>query len=751
MRFVERCLPAWVFGVAASFALPALPAWYVVAMAGFGSLLAARRSAVAAVLLVALLGAVYGTWRTELVLANQWPVGQVEASMLTLKVTGLPQREERRVRFEAQVQDLSGRQRRVQLSDYSFRDWPIGSVWRAKVRVRAPVGEVNLRGFNREAWALANGLSGMGTVGKERERIGQEQGGGLLRLRAAVSGNWQQVQGFEHGVALMRALSIGEQGALPNEAWQAFRPLGLTHLVSISGLHVSMVGLLAALLARMVLRCLPFSFKRPRTVMLLVGLSAAFAYALLAGFGVPTQRTVLMLAAFAWIWHSRKGQSVWFAWWAALAAVLLFDPLAVLGVGTWLSFGLVAALLWVSAWRLEEKGLFVFWRGQYALLLVSLVALGFMFAALPLISPLVNLIAVPWFSWVLVPLALAASAFPVEPLQMLAAGAGEYTMRVLFWLGSRAPEWSVAAAPVSLLWLAVAAVLVALLPRGLGLKPWAFVVLAGFTFYRQPAVPQQALKIMVWDVGQGLAVSFHTASKTLLFDTGTEAAAQTQLIPSLRTMGVHKLDAAVFSHHDNDHDGGAMLIRQAFSPATLWAGQPEFYPNALSCHEAEAWDWDGVHFEFLSLSEKAGDDNEQSCVLRVVAAEKALLVTGDLSQRGEQALISRYGSGLYSQVLILGHHGSNSASSGAFLNAVAPQYAIASSGFANAYGHPAKAVKTRLRAHGIQLLRTDLQGVRQVVFEPAGALSLGAEQHENKAYWQKKPFGKEAGQNGSMP
>lgn len=740
MYRIERCLPAWVLGVAASFALPAVPAWYVTAAVGTGLLLVARRSGVAVVLLAALLGMAYGIWRTELALANQWPVGRFAADTLTLKVTGLPQREERRVRFEAQVQDAGGRQRRVQLSDYSLRDWPVGSVWRANVRLRAPVGEVNLRGFNREAWALANGLDALGTVGKAREQVGQEPAGGVLGLRAAISGNWQQVQGFEQGVALMRALSIGEQGALPNRAWQAFRPLGLTHLVSISGLHVSMVGLMAAWLARLVLRRLPFSFKRPRTVVLAAGLAAACLYALLAGFGVPTQRTVLMLAAFAWIWHSRKGQSVWFAWWAALSAVLLFDPLAVLGVGTWLSFGLVAALLWISAWRLEEKGWRVFWRGQYALLLVSLVALGFMFAALPLISPLVNLLAVPWFSWVLVPLALAASAFPFIPLQTFAAGAGQYTMHALFWLGDRAPEWSVAAAPAGLLWLAAAAVSAALLPRGMGLRPWAFIVLAGFVFYRPPAVPHGAVKITVWDVGQGLAVSFHTASKTLLFDTGTEAAAQTQLIPSLRAMGVRRLDAAVFSHHDNDHDGGAELIRQAFSPTVVWAGQPGFYPNARLCHEGKAWNWDGVHFEWLSLSEKSDDDNEQSCILRVVAAEKALLVTGDLSRRGEQLLVGQYGEDLYSHVLVLGHHGSNSASSSAFLNVVAPQYAIASSGFANAYGHPAEAVKNRLRAHGIRLMRTDLHGVQQFWFAKKEERSSDSEPDSSKPYWQKKPF-----------
>lgn len=745
MRHLERWLPAWIIGVAASFLLPALPDGYTAAAAGFSLAALAWRNRFAAFLLVMFLGAAYGVIRTEAELVRQWPaVHQVRAQPLVIEVDGLPVRDEKRVRFEARVTDAAGRKSRVLLSDYGRRDWPVGSVWQVAARVRAPVGEVNAGGFDREAWALANGLHGIGTVGKERRALGLGGPNPLLALRSAVSGNWQSVQGFENGTALMRALSIGEQGALPDAAWQALRPLGLTHLVSISGLHVSMVGLLAVLLLRQLLRVLPVSFKRPRTVLLTAGVSAAFLYALLAGFDVPTQRTVLMLAAFAWAWHKGWGSSAWFGWRFALGAVLLFDPSAVLGTGTWLSFGLVAALLWVGAWRLEENGWRIFWRAQWALAAVSVVALGSLFASLPLISPLVNLLAVPWFSWVLVPLALLASAFPLDFLQTLAAGAAEYTVQVLFWLADDAPEWAVAAAPAELRAAAVMAAGIALLPRGLGLRPWAFLVLAGFILYRPPAVPKKQLDVRIWDVGQGSAVSFHTASKTLLFDTGTASAAQMQLLPGLRSAGVRNLSGLILSHHDSDHDGGAEIIRQAFAPERIWAGQPAFYPGAESCRNHTSWQWDGVHFEWLGLSENTAEDNDRSCVLRVVAGGKAVLLTGDLSQKGERALLARYGKSLFSQLLILGHHGSNGSSSGAFLNAVSPQYAVASSGFANAYGHPSQAVRTRLSAHGIRLLRTDLSGGFLIRLEQGNDIKP-VKQRENPVYWKKKPFGREIG------
>lgn len=740
MVWVRQYLPVWIIGVAASFALPGLPAWYWPVALSAVLLAAAPFFRAAVFLSVFMLGLCYGVGRTQYELSKQWPAGNPRTEMLTVRVAGLPQYGEKRVRFEARTVDGHGNVRTVLLSDYALRDWPAGSVWRIKARMRAPVGEANPGGFDREAWALAHGFHGIGTVGKERQRLPQPQMPGMAEWRAKISANWQKVAGYGEGVGLLRALSIGEQNALPDKAWQAFRPLGLTHLVSISGLHVTMVGMMAAWIVRFLLRFVPLAFKRPRTVVSVCAVFTAFSYALLAGFSVPTQRTVLMLAAFAWFWHSGRQGSGWFAWWTALGAVLFFDPAAVLGIGTWLSFGLVAALLWCGSWRLEETGGQLFWRAQYAVIPVSVLALGSAFSSLPLLSPLVNLLAIPWFSWVLVPLALVASALPFAPLQIAAAALADYTMRLLYWLGGSAPEWSVAAAPPGLFLAALAAVCLLLLPRGLGLRPWALLVLAGFVFYRLPPMDDRALEVRVWDVGQGLALSFHTRHKTLLFDTGTGSAAATQLVPGLRALGVRRLDALVLSHHDGDHDGGAPDVAEIFKPAAVWAGQPRFYPGAVSCRTHRFWEWDGVRFEFLSLSENGGvADNAQSCILRVVAAGKALLVTGDLDRRGERDLMARYGGSIAGNVLVLGHHGSDSASSGAFLNAVSSQYAVASSGFANAYGHPARAVRTRLAAHGIRLLRTDRGGAWRIVFAENRDVAV-----ENvsgyRPYWRKKPF-----------
>ncbi len=394
-------------------------------------------------------------------------------------------------------------------------------------------------------------------------------------------------------------------------------------------------------------------------------------------------------------------------------------------------------LIWACAGRLYEGKRQTAVRGQWAASVLSLVLLGYLFASLPLVSPLVNAVSIPWFSWVLTPLALLGSVVPFAPLQQAGAFLAEYTLRFLVWLADVSPEFAVAAAPLPLLVLAVCAALLLLLPRGLGLRPWAVLLLAGFVSYRPEAVPENEAAVTVWDAGQGLSVLVRTANRHLLFDTGTVAAAQTGIVPSLNAAGVRRLDKLVLSHHDSDHDGGFQAVGK-IPNGGIYAGQPEFYEGARHCAE-QRWQWDGVDFEFLRPSERKNiDDNGKSCVLRVVAGGAALLVTGDLDTKGEESLVGKYGGNLYSQVLVLGHHGSNTSSSGVFLNAVSPEYAVASSGYANAYKHPTEAVQNRVRAHGIKLLRTDLSGALQFGLGRGGVKAQRLRVY--KFYWQKKPF-----------
>lgn len=748
--FVLPWLPCWVMGVLLSLLLPQHPG------AGIGSgvmgLLVAvcvlRRRPWLGGLLALALGMAYGVWRVDAALSRQWPLQQTAAVPVVLTVTGLPEADARRVRLRALAATADGRQYRIVLTDYRLRDWPLGSRWQMHLRLRPMLGEVNAVGFDREAWALAQGVDASAHAG--RERVALAAAGPSLWLdwqayRGRLSARWQQTAAdYPLGSALMRALSLGEQSALPPAVWQAMRPLGLNHLLSISGLHIGLVAMWAAWWCRWLLRCLPWTPRQPRLWYWSAALMAAAVYAVLAGLAVPTQRAWLMLAVLAWAWWRRRVCSASQVWWQALALVLLISPLAALSPGFWLSFGLVAALLWGGSgriWPSRHRRWHQAWRLQAAATLASWVLVWRFFGHIAWFSPLVNAVAIPWFSWLLVPLALLGLLLPWPPLLMWMAALAEYTVRVLLWLAEWAPVLWPARPPEWLWWLSLPALGLWLLPRGSGLRPWAALVCGLLLLYRPPLVPPGQAQVTVWDVGQGLAVSVQTRQHHLLFDTGTAAAADMQLLPNLHAAGVRRLDALVLSHADADHDGGAAAVQAALAPRQVYAGQPQAYADAVRwCRDGLHWQWDGVWFEFLTLPPTvAGGDNEHSCVLRVVAGGQALLLTGDLGVKGEAALVARYGDDVYSQVLVLGHHGSRTATSPRWLRAVRPQLAVASSGFANAHNHPHPQVQAVLRQRGIMLYRTDWQGGMRLRLGD-GTQPQWQPLRPRPRFWQRKPL-----------
>lgn len=732
----------WAVGVLAVFLLPAahFAAWLAL-ICVLLLVCGIRRRGRAAWWLLA--GVLYGVWRIQAAVSGLWPAEpEAQRVEMVFQVASVAEETPYAVRFEALAETADGRRFRLLLSDRFKREWLPGSRWQMQARVRPAIGERNDNGFDREAWALSRGLDGLASAGAVRTELAADGGwrSRWLQWRYRAQQRWQQAAiDYPEGAALMRALGTGGYGGLEDAHWQAFRHLGINHLVSISGLHVGMTALAAGLLARLLLWPLPLA--EPRRWVLAAGLAAAAVYGALAGFGVPVQRSLLMLAVFVWHWWQRSGVSPWQSWWLALSAVLLWQPLSALGVGFWLSFGMVAVLIWAGNGRLRPGKWRALWRGQAAVTLFGFWAAGRAFGIVPLAAPLANMVLIPWFSWLLVPLALLAVLLPGDGLLLWAAAAGEYTLRAIEWAGGQVPLGSLPHLPL-LFWLAVPSALAVLfLPRGLGLRPWAALVLLFSCFYRSPAPAPNTAWVRVYDVGQGLAVQIRTHRHWLLFDTGTESAANMQLFPAIRAQGLPPPDILVASHHDADHDGGLHAFRLAWPNALLYAGQPDAYPpqqTARHCQGGLHWLWDGVWFEFLTPPPQGGQaDNEQSCVLRVVAGGEAVLITGDLGKAGERELLRLYGSSLHSQILLLGHHGSRSSTATEFLDVVAPHTAIATNGFANPYRHPAAEVRHSLSARGIRLYTSARSG--QIDFL-LGSGQAGRPQLLPRRFWQRKPL-----------
>lgn len=302
------------------------------------------------------------------------------------------------------------------------------------------------------------------------------------------------------------------------------------------------------------------------------------------------------------------------------------------------------------------------------------------------------------------------------------------------------PILPIAKPPIFWIILSSIATIILLLPRGFYLHFWASIILIIFIFFPNKRLPETKFQATIYDIGQGLSVLIQTQNHSILFDTGKENTVYS-LISSLYADNVKNLDMLVLSHNDNDHDGGRNAIRAAFKPKTIVAGETNAYDFPVThCTGSTSWQLDGVWFEWLTpvLPNENAAGNDKSCVLRVVANGYALLVTGDLSQKYEQKLVAQYGDNLYSQALILGHHGSKTSSSSPFLDSVQPDYAIVSAAYANSYFHPHPSVLKRLNLRHIAVYRTDYQGALRLK-TVSGSLNIEPVK-TYRPYWQQKPI-----------
>jgi competence protein ComEC len=667
---------------------------------------------------------------------------------------------------------------------FADEDVPVvhaGERWVLTVRLKRPHGTVNPGGFDLEAWLLQQGLRATGYVHPEGLNARSSVFAGrpddyVQRARERVRQRIVAALGEAPYAGVIVALAIGDQRAVPEAQWTVFNRTGISHLVSISGLHVTVfaafAGGLAYALAR---RSARLTARLPaRKLAAAVGVVAAGSYVLLAGAEVPAVRTFAMLAiAACGLWWGRPG-TAGIVWLWALAGVLLWDPWATLTPGFWLSFGAVGLLLYASAGRLRaatpigagarlrdaiRDGAHAQWVVTLGLAPLTLA----LFQQASLIAPVANAVAIPVVTLGVVPLALLGIVVPVDLLFQAAHAVLAWLMRFLEMLAAlpdatwqqHAPlPWTVVAGVVGALWL--------LAPRGLSGRAWGLLWLLPLFVVRPEPPPHGAFRLTVLDVGQGLAVVVETHRYTLVYDAGPRFSETTDaggriVAPFLRAAGLRRADGLVISHQDLDHSGGTLSLLQATPVGWFASSLPAEHPIVIraqaqakagnlvmACIAGQRWTWDGVHFTVLHPTRVEYDDphaktNDRSCVVRIDAAWGSALLTGDLEARSEAKLLRDDPSALRADVLVVPHHGSRTSSTPAFIRAVAPAIAVFACGYRNRFGHPRPDIVARYVAESVRMSRTDIDGAVTLLFAPGAPLVPVSARDQRRRYWMDAP------------
>jgi competence protein ComEC len=773
----------------------------------------------AALLAGAAAGFLWAAWLAHRALAPQLAAEDEGRDFTVIgTIDNLPYRFAQGVRFNFAVErvlDAPGRvPPRIAVSWYSgyrgetARAAEVGDVqpgerWRLTVRLQRPHGNANAYTFDYEAWLLEQGVRATGYVRQARDN---------RRLDSFVFSPGNVV---EHGRALLRArilaalpgrpyagvivaLVVGDQRGIDQSDWKVFNRTGIGHLVSISGLHITMVAGLFALAAFTLWRHSFFTGAHlplllpAQKVAALVGAATALLYVLLAGFGVPAQRTLYMLMVVAAALWLNRIAGVSHVLCVALGVVVVIDPWAVLWPGFWLSFGAVAIILYATVGRVirrtaprlrgtpqrepiagpqpqrapgaapsslaarREK----LWQAlraaahtQYAVTFGLVPLTMLLFGQVSVVSPLANAVAIPLISLVVTPLALVGSMLPAPlmvPVLGLAHLLVEWLAACLQWFsGLRYAVWT---APVPPFWLfcwAMLGTIWLLAPRGwpvrwLGLATWIPLLAA------EPSHPDPGrMTVTAFDVGQGMALLIETSGHRLLYDTGPSYGPESNagnriILPYLRARGIAALDGVVISHSDTDHAGGALSVLDGVKVGWMLSSLRREHPVAkaarqhVQCAAGQGWTWDGVRFEMLhplpaSYADTTLKPNARTCALKVSANGKSILLAGDIEAALEAQLLERDAGGLQADVLLAPHHGSGTSSTQGFLLAVRPQAAIFQVGYRNRYQHPKKEVYQRYADLHIQRLRTDQAGALTIKF--GEEIQIESQREFRARYW----------------
>ncbi|WP_255531219.1 DNA internalization-related competence protein ComEC/Rec2 [Polynucleobacter sp. UK-Gri1-W3] len=678
-----------------------------------------------------------------------------------------------------------------------------GQRWKFKAKLKRPYGSLNPYTFDFERWSFQQDFGASGSIRFGELLLDKDIAWTEFELRMEYA-RWhlrQKIQAMLPSDAryagVLIALVMGDQNAINQDDWQVFNATGIGHLISISGLHVTMLAGFGASLAAFIWRRRTLPLIAPvGKVAAASGFLTAFIYAWLAGFQIPAQRTMYMVGVVAFALLTGRNPRSFDIWWWALAFVLLIDPMAAYTPGFWLSFGAVAAILYAMGnstgllgiptgkelevhWKLRIfQALREACRVQAVVTLALLPFTLYWFYQVSVVSPLANAFAIPLVSYIVTPLAIVGALLPEFMGRWLlwpAHASMEYLGVVLEWMAgwswaviwSRQPDWWMLA-------LSGVGIVYAIRPGDIG-DSWKRRLLAialsaplfiwPTTFIRNADLSQGEFRANVLDIGQGTAVLIETANRRLLYDTGPiqgkkDDAGQRVILPYLRGRGINHVDRMVISHSDSDHVGGAATLLKQIRFDSMMGSLPKSNPllqnlqarkiPAIPCRFGQRWAWDGVDFviwhpnsETVFADQYPGKPNEMSCVLEVRNQQSSVWLTGDVEKQGEADITERLDAKALNEIgdreliFMAPHHGSKTSSSLALLKRLEPHQAFAQNGYQNRYGHPHPDVTARYKNLDIPFYQTPQTGAQTWLFKNNAKSSTQFWRHDIKRIWHR--------------
>ncbi|WP_299201823.1 DNA internalization-related competence protein ComEC/Rec2 [uncultured Amphritea sp.] len=707
-----------------------------------------------------LFGTVFASGWGYLNLSQRMPM-YMSAQELNISgtVSRLPEYRPGMVRFNFEVDQYSPLMSGVDLQHLQLnwynpeREIIPGQQWAFRVRLKPPRGLMNPGGSDYETQLFANRVNARGYL--LTARLIDEAGAGsryrieYLRYRL---GQWlTQLSLGPDADATIRALVLGDKQDLSDQQWQVLRQTGTVHLVVISGLHIAiacMLGYWAGWLFQWPVLWLAGRYAPElvdvRACRIIPALVMASGYALLAGFSIPTQRALIMAVAMLLPPLLNRHLGVWKRYQLALVLVLLMQPLSFFQPGFWLSFAAVAALLLAVSETGEKRRIRTIFATQWSVFIGLFPLLLLWLGQVALFAPLVNLVAIPLLSFILIPGVLLGML-----LCLVDADTGAVFLSGLsdtFWwlLQLCMPPEGVglftSRPSLMTVFLGVLAAVLLNLPRWTGMGYFSLFILTVLIFQPKPSIEHGDFRTTVVDIGQGLAVLLETRNKVLLFDTGAafrgSSTARFTLLPLLESRNISHLDRVIISHKDNDHAGGYPSLAAAFVVAELNSGSPAVRRSdaAKPCVSGDTWEWDGIRFSYIQpVRPVPVNENNRSCVLLVQSKNCSVLIPGDIESGVEQQILSD-NPGLQVDWLVAAHHGSRFSSSHEWLAALKPEWVLFSAGFDNSYGHPAVDVIERLRHLQLNWLNTSEKGALMLQSTAGRCLTEGYRDTKMR-YW----------------